>query len=293
MRYQRFAPRSEEAHITPQRDGSLAFQSPYDPGLVAALKAKIPHSDRQWDREQKVWLVAPQHANTLADLAEQHLGIRPQVPQVRVQAQTETRLLDVRYLGAAKDRGNGETTAFGWVNGQWGAIFPLSVLHEWFAVDTRPEEAATLYAVLGVKRTVVVADLKSAYRRAAKQWHPDVCKDPDADEQFKLIGHAYEVLSNPIQRRKYDAGLQLAQATAPERAQDYADRTGAFQMLDSRQKFGWKPPLRCGYILCEGQEQFGRFVVSKILGWEDIVSSRGTLVTSWRYGDDTFTERWI
>jgi len=272
---------STYTHITPQRDGSLAFQSPYDPGLVAALKAAIPYADRRWEPSDKTWRVAPQWANTLADLAERYTGIRPQVPQVQVQARTETKLLDVRYLGAAKDRGNGEVTAFGWSNGGWTTIFPLAVLHEWFAVDTRPEEAATLYAVLGVKRTVSVADLKSAYRRAVRQWHPDVCTDPDAGEQFILIQRAYEVLSNPLQRRKYDAGLQLASTV--ERTSADLDKT----------RYGWKPPLRCGYILCEGQEQFGRFVVSKILGWEDIVSSRGTLVTSWRYGDDTFTERWI
>jgi len=273
---------STYAHITPQRDGSLAFQSPYDPGLVAALKAKIPHSDRQWDRAQKVWLVAPQHAQLLADLAEQYTGIRPQVPQVRVQAQTETRLLDVRYLGAAKDRGNSETTSFGWTSGGWNAIFPLAVLHEWFAVDTRPEEAATLYAVLGVKRDIAAADLKSAYRRAARQWHPDVCTDPDAGEQFILIQRAYEVLSNPLQRRKYDAGLQLASTV--ERTSADLDKTS----------YGWKPPLRCGYILCEGQEQLGRFVVSRIIQWVDIVNTLGqVLVTSWRYGDEQFTERWV
>jgi hypothetical protein len=260
----------------------LAFHSPYDPGLVAALKVAIPYADRRWDRGLKAWLVAPQHANALADLAEQYLGERPDVPQVRVQAQAETRLLDVRYLGAAKDRGNGETTAFGWVDGQWGAIFPLAVLHEWFAVDTKPQEAATLYAVLGVKRTVAAADLKSAYRRAARTWHPDMNSDPEAADQFRAIQRAYDVLKNPLQRRKYDAGLQLASTV--ERTSADLDRT----------KFGWRPPLRCGYILCEGTETLGRFVVSGILGWEDIIDSAGrTLVTSWRYGDDTFTERWI
>lgn len=277
-----FAPRQQQASLIQMRDGSIGFQSPYDAGLVAALKSAIPYADRRWDRAQKLWLVAPQHANTLADLAEQYLGDRPVVPQVKVQAQTETRLLDVRYLGAAKDRGNGETTAFGWVGGQWGAIFPLATLHDWFAVDTKPGEAATLYAVLGVKRTVATADLKSAYRRAARQWHPDVNSDPEAGEQFRAIQHAWEVLSNPLQRRKYDAGLQLA-STVQQTSGDL-DKT----------KYGWRPPLRCGLILAEGQEILGRFVVSRILAWQDIIDSAGrTLVTSWRYGDDTFTERWV
>lgn len=286
MRYQHssrsFAPTHQEAHIDLMHDGSLRFQSPYDAGLVAALKAAIPHSDRQWNRTDKVWLVAPQWANTLADIAEQHLGERPDVPQVRTRAQKETQILDVRYLGAAKDRGNGEVTAFGWTNGGWNAIFPLAVLHEWFSVEQRPGEAPTLYAVLGVKKTVAAADLKSAYRRAARQWHPDMNSDPDAADQFRAIQHAWEILSNPLQRRKYDAGLFLASTVS----QTDANLT--------KTSYGWRPPLRCGYILTEGAEVLGRFVVSRILQWEDIVNTASqTLVTSWRYGDDSFTERWV
>lgn len=274
------------AHITAMRDGSLSFQSPYDPDLVAALKARIPYSDRKWDREQKVWLVAPAHGQILADLAEQYLGARPRVPTIRVQVANTTQLLKVMYLGAAKDRGSGEQSSYGWANGGWTTIFPLDVLKTWFSVDTKPEEAPTLYAVLGVKRTVNPSDLKSAYRRAARQWHPDVNSDPDAKEQFILIQRAYEVLNDPLKRRKYDAGLQLASSIG----KGEQSLGNAFTKLS----YGWRPPLRCGYILCEGQEQLGRFVVSRILQWEDIVNSRGqVLVTSWRYGDDSFTERWV
>jgi len=281
MRYKRFAHEygNQGAAVNVLPDGSLAFQSPYE--LKDALKAAIPYTDRRWEPSDRVWLIAPQHAQTLVDLCKQ-IGQDLVIPAIKVQAQTETRLLDVRYLGAAKDRGNGEITAFGWVNGEWGAIFPLSVLHEWFAVDTRPDEAATLYAVLGVPRTIAPDKLKSAYRRAARQWHPDVNSDPDADEQFKLIGHAYEILNDPLKRRKYDAGLQLASTV--ERTSATVDKTN----------YGWRPPLRCGYVLAEGTESLGRFVVSKILGWEDIVNQRGeVLVTSWCFGDDSFTERWV
>jgi hypothetical protein len=279
------------ARLIPMRDGTIGFESPYDPGLVAALKAVIPYSDRKWDRGQKLWLVAPQYANALADLAEQYLGRRPTVPQVQVQAQTETRLLDVRYIGAAKERQGGQKTASGWVNGGWNAIFPASVLKEWFAIDPdKPEEQTTLYGVLGVRQSVKVPDLKSAYRKAARQWHPDVCKEPGAEEQFKRINEAYQVLSDPLKRRKYDAGLTLA-ASITKNPQA-GGLFGAFSKAMSGNV--WRPPLRCGYILCEGVEQLGRFVVSEILQWEDIVNNRGqTLVTSWQYGDDQFTERWV
>jgi hypothetical protein len=52
------------------QDGTISFQSPYNAGLVAALKKAIPYSDRRWDRDQKLWFVAPRWAETLANLAE-------------------------------------------------------------------------------------------------------------------------------------------------------------------------------------------------------------------------------
>ena len=60
------------------------------------------------------------------------------------------------------------------------------------------------YQTLGVARTATEKDIKSAYRRLARQYHPDVNKDPKATERFKLINEAYEVLSDPKKRTKYD-----------------------------------------------------------------------------------------
>src|SRR5256714_9579222 len=60
------------------------------------------------------------------------------------------------------------------------------------------------YQTLGVARTATEKDLKSAYRRLARQNHPDVNKDPKATERFKLINEAYEALSDPKKRAKYD-----------------------------------------------------------------------------------------
>src|SRR5256714_10975606 len=60
------------------------------------------------------------------------------------------------------------------------------------------------YKTLGVPRTVTEKEIKSAYRRLARQYHPDVNKDPKATERFKLINEAYEVLSDQKKRAKYD-----------------------------------------------------------------------------------------
>jgi molecular chaperone DnaJ len=63
---------------------------------------------------------------------------------------------------------------------------------------------ADYYALLGVSRDADADTLKRAYRRLARQYHPDVNKDPGAEDRFKEIGRAYEVLSDPQTRARYD-----------------------------------------------------------------------------------------
>jgi curved DNA-binding protein len=63
------------------------------------------------------------------------------------------------------------------------------------------------YNILGVSRNATEKDIKAAYRKLARQWHPDLHTDKDkeqAEEKFKQINEAYEVLSDPEKRAKYD-----------------------------------------------------------------------------------------
>src|SRR5436190_21519318 len=61
------------------------------------------------------------------------------------------------------------------------------------------------YEVLGVGRDASADDIQSAYRKLARTYHPDVNKDPGAEDRFKEISEAYDVLSDPELRRRYDA----------------------------------------------------------------------------------------
>ena len=60
------------------------------------------------------------------------------------------------------------------------------------------------YEVLGVSREADQDAIRRAYRKLARQYHPDLNADEDAEERFKELGEAYEVLSDPEKRERYD-----------------------------------------------------------------------------------------
>src|SRR5574344_3019670 len=61
------------------------------------------------------------------------------------------------------------------------------------------------YEILGVKREATGAEIKSAYRKLARKYHPDVNKTKEAEQKFKDINEAYEVLSDKEKRQRYDS----------------------------------------------------------------------------------------
>ena len=60
------------------------------------------------------------------------------------------------------------------------------------------------YAILGVSKTASQDEIQRAYRKLARQYHPDINKESEAENKFKEIGEAYEVLKDPEKRDKYD-----------------------------------------------------------------------------------------
>src|SRR5256885_4522651 len=89
-----------------------------------------------------------------------------------------------------------------------------------------PVEYKDYYKTLGVARNASIDDIKKAYRRLARQHHPDVNKKPEAEKRFKEINEANEVLSDPEKRRRYDA-------VGPEweRFQQGGQQPGGFQWV--------------------------------------------------------------
>jgi curved DNA-binding protein len=67
-----------------------------------------------------------------------------------------------------------------------------------------PVEYKDYYKTLGVHKDATAADIKKAYRKLARQYHPDVNKSADSSKKFKEVNEANEVLSDPEKRKKYD-----------------------------------------------------------------------------------------
>lgn len=265
-------------------NGVLVLLSRYDPGLVAAVKS-LPTSERKYDPNRKAWMVDPKHGKWLQNTVELFLHEIVPLPLVGT-IQAETRLLEVHYIGQCKDRG-GELSAYGMLaNGNWDVAFPEQILRDWFeAGNATPDSMPTLYAVLGISRTAGPDDIKGGYRRMVKIWHPDVNRgDPDAAEQFKRIQEAYEVLSSPKIRARYDAGLALEASLKGSHSNTQYMNLAAG---------GYRSPLRCGWIMATGKNIVGRFTIEKILAWEDIYNPAGqTLVVSWPMGATAPVKVW-
>lgn len=267
-------------------NGDLILTSPYDRGLVEAIKG-LPYHDRQYVPATKQWRIKYMWGSDVAQMVKRYLGQNVTVPsQVTHSADyVQTRLFKVEYIGSIRERDSGDMTATGYTNGGWNIIFPSDTLTGWFNQEQKPDEMPTLYAVLGIKRNATQDEVKKAYRISARTWHPDMNKDADAQNQFIKIQAAYEVLSNEMMRRKYDAGLMFerdATKHATKRKEAIVER------------YGWQPPIRCGNLAVEGTESLGRFLVQKILAWNPIVNETGlTMVSYWKSGMDTFSTEWI
>ena len=81
------------------------------------------------------------------------------------------------------------------------------------------------YDILGIPRTADEKEVKKAYRNLARKFHPDVCKEPGAEEKFKEINEAYSVLSDSQKRQQYD---QLGHDTFTNASKGQYSGSGGF-----------------------------------------------------------------
>ena len=274
------------ATILITESGIIEFEFSRDASLLAALKAQVPYVDRKFNWDTRLWEIAPQHLETCKKLVERFFGYMPDIHGIEnLQAQKQdVHTIKLMYLGrvSVKDK-SGTRIASGHDGVQWAYTFPEAVLREYFGLPLNPSDALTLYAVLGIKKDATTKEIKSAFRRASRTWHPDANKMPDAARQFQLIKEAYDVLSNERGKSRYDAGLAL--------------------FPDSGQiSENWKAPLNCGILTVLGYQFGERFNITKIIPdtWIDIYNDQGqVMIVSWGYDratkkfDESYTVDWI
>lgn len=132
------------------------------------------------------------------------------------------------------------------------------------------------YKIMGLPRTAAPEEIKRAYRRLARQYHPDVSKESGAEERFKEIGEAYEVLKDPEKRAAYDqlgSGWKSGEEfrPPPEWEQRYwtdssASSTADFADLGEFLKsiFGGNPFGRAAHTATRrpGESQYAKLAVS-------------------------------
>ena len=110
-----------------------------------------------------------------------------------------------------------------------------------------------LYRVLGLSKEASQDEIQQAHRKLVRTYHPDASpEDPQAEERFKKIQHAYEVLSDPEKRREYDEQFQTPSRENSDRPRARASgRTGEEATYTSSEQASYNrgPLFSLGYFL--------------------------------------------
>lgn len=253
-------------------NGSYKVRSPYSADFVSKLKIQIPATARAWDNASKSWFVAASYGNELKKLIDEVYGGECVLPQIIGQtAQVFECSLRIDYLANCK-----QEVANVHSLGSWSAKIPERVLRAWFKQTDKG--AGTLYGLLGCDEKATGLEIKTAYKRAARVWHPDICREENARDMFEKIKQAYDVLSNRESRNKYNAGLMFERMA---KCTPQASRFASFV-----------PPFRCGDLRVRARKELGQLLVEEILEWKDITNDYGQIMVSFWDGD-SFSVMWV
>ena len=117
------------------------------------------------------------------------------------------------------------------------------------------------YKILGVKKDIKQEDLRAAYKKRAKQFHPDLHpNDPKAKAKFQALNEAYDVLSDPEKRKKYDQ--YAAREASNGAAQAVHPSTASTSVLSRAAVASRRSSNSCSVVAVSSQAVFRRATVS-------------------------------
>lgn len=283
--YRKRKPEPPHASITAAADGRIKWQSNFDRQSLDTMKELIPWFAREWNKPDKCWLIEPQFMTDLINLASlyHHSNLTPIPLNQRIMRPFRVKA-QLMYIGAPKMAGGIEYCSGKGINDQWYRYaFIDNSMREWFepGKTIEPDAEQTWYEILGILKSATPEEVKKGFRMASMTWHPDRNKDPAAHDMFIAIKAAYDGLSEPATRAKYDAFLTL-QASIPKK------RDG------NPYKKEWRPPVRCGELTISGNMAGQAYLVNKIEAWQPIVNAAGmTMVSQWDKALNEAVVTWI
>lgn len=134
-------------------------------------------------------------------------------------------------------------------------------------MESTVKNRTTLYELLGINRNAEQGEVKKAYRRLAKKYHPDTSDIPNAGQTFQQIQKAYEVLSDPHKRQVYDRRLVWQERRAEQQAyrkyQHYHEDTAQYQ---ARQRAAYYARRRREQMEAETSLDYVTFHLKQTLG---------------------------
>ena len=274
------------------KQGTLVrVATPYSAEFVGLLKEKIPGNARSWDGQNRVWNVDAKYLDTVKSLAELYFDF-VDVVHDKAQAKHARETILIEYLGRCKSDDWNVAYANAQVNGSWNVRVSETVLRAYFENASHAEVTTqtTLYHLLGAKLTASQDELKTAFKRAARTWHPDLNKDPDAAEMFRKVKQAWDLLENPVKRAKYDAGLKLQAAHEQGNVPSWKDA-----VLTTHSDYGYRAPATCGIVDCDIENGIKR-TITKIYDWRDDTRKMGNItlirVASWDNANKCVKTKW-
>lgn len=265
--------------------GGIKIDTPYSASFINRIKDTVPKDLRRWDG--KSWYVAPSQSPYVCGIILDVFDVMLKPPIITDYEIPINETFRVEYISSpyADPASNlpvwKEGSCAGLVDGAWTLKFSRGTLEQWFIAQNK-QTAKTHYEVLGVAPDAHPDEVKKAFRRLAQKFHPDVNKEPGAEEQFKAINASYQLLSDLKKRRLYDA-------------------FGRFKAAATENKLAfppghiyWVPPKRCGMITLSGLAFLGVVTVGSITAWSSITNARGqTMQSCWNSGATLPHITWI